>query len=129
MDNNLVMTGIGTFNQVYSDKEAGSKRAKTGVSPGLEHILTIKHTSFVENSTKVKYRRSVVRFDQNIVIDAVGTIAPISIYQVAAVPLGSVDISAAVINNVHALTVLLASGIADSTQLGKGSAIYVTGEQ
>jgi hypothetical protein len=131
MDTNLGLSAFGTFNLVYSDKTDGSKRAKTGTSPGLSHALTVKHTEFVDGSTKVKFRRSLVRFDQNIVIDAVGTIAPVSAYLVVATPLGSVDISAAVNNNVYALSMLLATaaGVPNANMLGLSGPIFVTGEQ
>jgi len=124
MDLNIALNGIGTFNHVFSDEDKGSKRAKAGTAPGLPHFLTIRHTDYRDPVTKVSGRKSVVRFDQYVVIDPVGTIAPVSLYTVAAIPTGSVDLSAVVLANIKALSTVLASGLSDQYQLGLGQVIF-----
>jgi hypothetical protein len=124
MTTNPVLTGVGTFDLVFSDKTAGSERRKVGTAPGLPVVLSIKHAPYVDSKTKVKGTRSVVRFDESIVIDAVGTIAPLSAYLVMAIPEGSVDISAAVLRQIKSLVLLLATDTAAADQLGQGQAIF-----
>jgi len=129
MTSNPVLVGIGTYNSVFSDKVAGSERRKSGTAPGLPVVLSIKHSPYVDSKTKVKGTRSVVRFDENIVIDAVGTVAPVSAYVVMAIPEGSVDLTAAVQRAIKSLVLLLASDTAATDQLGLGTAIFVNKEQ
>jgi len=129
MDNNIELNTIGTFNLVYSDKDAGSLRRKTGLPVSTPIELTIRHTDYVDSKTKISGRRSVVRLDRYMVIDAAGTIAPISSYVVFAVPKGSVDLTAAITSNMSVLTQLLGTQIEATTQHNKVGAIVVNGEQ
>jgi hypothetical protein len=128
MTDNIVLAGVGTFNLAFKDK-TGSERRKTGTAPGLPVIMSIKSTDFTDAKTKVKGTRTVVRFDEYIVIDAAGTVAPVSGYMVVSIPTGSVDLTSATLRQSQSMGYLLNSGIATGDQLGLASAIFVTKEQ
>lgn len=130
MDNNIVLAvPATTLNMVYSDRDAGSLRRATGRSPSLPLELNIKSTPYVDNVTKVAGRRTVIRFDEKVVVDAVGTIATLSAYVVYAVPQGNVDLGPKIYDLSTRMTCLLGNALPAGDQLNKVSAIVMVGEQ
>jgi hypothetical protein len=83
MNNDLTINAI-PFVLQYSDK-TGSLRRNVSRGINLPTDLRISHNDAVESSTKLKTRRSMVRFDRHVELSS-GVIAPVSLYVVAVVP-------------------------------------------
>lgn len=86
MNNNLTIDTL-SFNLVYSDKTESLRReVSRGANTPTE--MKIGHTEYVDGKTKVRYRRSVVRFDRYVEL-ADGTIGIVSRYEVVSYPVDS----------------------------------------
>jgi len=89
-----------SFKQRYSD-ETESLRRDTSRGTNLPTEMRVSHSEYTDSKTKVKGRRSLVRFDRYVSFSS-GIIAPVSAYAVVTVPsdtgVTSADILAVVQN-------------------------------
>lgn len=114
-----------SFKLVYSDK-GGSVRRETSRGASLPEDLTIRHSTVTDSATKLKSRRSVVRFDRYIAL-ADGSIAPVSTYAVHQSPIDTEVDNAEIV----AVTQRLCSLLSDeaTTGLDLKEEIFANGEQ
>lgn len=123
MNTNLTVDTL-SFNQVFSDK-AGSLRREVSRGPNIPTEMKVAHSDYVDSSTKLKGKRSLLRFDRYIEL-ADNTIAPISAYVVVTHPTDSAVASADILAVVGHLLNTLTSG---GTGLDLDDEIFVNKEQ
>lgn len=113
-----------SFNQVFSDK-AGSLRREVSRGPNLPTEMKVAHSDYVDSSTKLKGKRSLVRFDRYIELSD-DTIAPVSAYVVVTHPIDSAVTSSDILAAVECLINTLQE---DDTGLDLMDEIFVNKEQ
>lgn len=125
MNNNLTIDTL-SFNLVFSDKNESLRRdISRGVNLPTE--MRVAHQEYVDSKTKVKGRRSLVRFDRFVSLSS-SVIAPVSAYAVVTVPTDTSVTSADVLAVVqHLNNVLFAS--TQTAGLDLKDEIFVTQEQ
>lgn len=84
MTNDLTIATL-SFVLRASDLKDGSERRETVRGVNLPTIMTIKHQDYIDSKTKRPGVRSVLRFDRHVSM-ADGSIEPVSMYLVAAIP-------------------------------------------
>lgn len=113
------------FKLAFSDKANGSERREISRGVNLPEVMTVKHQQYTDSSTKLKGRRSVLRFDRYLELTD-GQIVPVSAYLVVAVPadagITSADVQAVVERVVNTIQ-------EDDTGLDLADEIFVNGEQ
>lgn len=84
MDNNLTINSL-ALSFRFSDKSNGSERINVSAGANLPLKMTVKHQQYTDSATKLKGRRSLLRFDKT--IDGLdGTLPVVSGYLVVTVP-------------------------------------------
>lgn len=125
MDNNLTISGL-AFKLGFSDKNDGSQRVEISRGVNLPEVMTVKHQIVTDSATKLKTRRSVLRFDRHMVAANGSSIIPVSAYLVVSVPqdtgIASSDVLAVVERIVNTIQ-------EDDTGLDLADEIFVSQEQ
>jgi hypothetical protein len=125
MDNNLTVSAL-TFNLIYSDK-TGSLRREISRGASLPTELLIKHQDYVDSSTKVAGKRTLVRFDYYMTMTD-GVIRPVSYYSVFAAPTDPL-VTAAISNSIEAMMTNLMHSSTNTSGLDLKDEILATKEQ
>lgn len=123
MNANLTVSTL-SFNQVFSDK-AGSLRREVSRGPNLPTEMKVAHADYTDSSTKLKGKRSLLRFDRYIELSD-DSIAPVSAYVVVTHPTDANVESTDIIAVVEALINTLQE---DDTGLDLMDEIFVNKEQ
>lgn len=114
------------FKLVYSDKN-GSLRRETSRGATLPEELTIRHTTVIDNISKLSTRRSNVKLDRYMSVDGDGNTAPIVASLTVAVPqAGAAITSSDILAAVQRLITLLQE---DDSGLDLMDEIFVNNEQ
>lgn len=115
-----------TFKQVYGDKTESLRReVSRGVNLPTE--MRVAHQEYTDSKTKVKGRRSLVRFDRHVALST-GVIAPVSAYAVVTVPNDTGVVSADILAVIqHINNVLFAS--TQTAGLDLKDEVFVSQEQ
>lgn len=127
--NDTLVGGLGTYNLIHRDAQAGSLRKVAGLAPSLSIALSIKSQEYVDSGTKVPGTRTVFRIDQNLLLETGGQIAPLSAYVVLARPQGSLITAANCRAIIRDLVIFLGNAVPAGDQAGLDQAIFVDGAQ
>lgn len=125
MNNDITVNSVAFSLASAGTRASGSVRKST--SPGGAQrptYISVKHQDYVDSTTKVAGRRSVVRYDQT-VINADGKSAVVSAYLVVAQPTGFLDDTVAVETAVQDGVTALCHMVGEATQT---SALDLKGE-
>lgn len=128
MNLNIGPLSLGTYNHIYSDV-AGSKRSVVGAPSATPILLFIKHSTYVDPTTKVAGKSTLVRIEDWRQLETGGVIAPIQASLVVRVPDGTLISNNNVRNVVTDIVRLVGAGIAAGDQLALDQAIFCNGEQ
>lgn len=125
MDSNLTISTL-TFNLVYSDK-TGSLRRETSRGASLPTELLIKHQDYIDSTTKVAGKRSLVRLDYYMTMTD-GVIRPVSLYAVLAAPTDPL-VTTTISTTIEAMLVNLLHGTTNTNGLDLKDEIFGNKEQ
>lgn len=127
MNANLTINSL-SFNQQYSDKDAGSSRLEISRGVNLPEILTIRHRQIVDQKSKLPSRQTVVKFERHEDSGSGDVLAGLEIHTVITVPqhtaVSTADVQALVDRMITTL-----AGTTVTGGLGLGTAILVNAEQ
>lgn len=125
MDQNLTISTL-AFNLIWSDK-TGSLRREISRGASLPTELLIKHQDYIDSTTKVAGKRSLVRVDYYMTMTD-GNIRPVSMYVVLAAPTDPL-VTSSVSDSIEALLVNLLHGTTNTNGLDLRTEIFGNREQ
>jgi len=125
MNNNLTVSTL-AFNLIYSDQN-GSLRREISRGASLPTELLIKHQDYVDSTTKVAGKRTLVRLDYYMTMTD-GVIRPVSLYTVLARPTDPL-VTAGINTALEAMMVNLLHGTTNTSGLDLETEIFSNGEQ
>lgn len=114
------------FKLIYSDK-TGSLRRETSRGASLPTEILIKHSEYVDSSTKQAGHRTLVRVDYYMTMTD-GVIRPVSLYAVLARPDDPL-VTQTIISSIEAMLVNLLHGTTNTNGLGLEDEILSNREQ
>lgn len=127
MNANLTINSL-SFNQQYSDKDAGSSRLEISRGVNLPEILTIRHRQIVDQKSKLPARQTVVKLERHEDSGAGDVLAGLEIHTVITVPQHTA-VSTADVQAVVDRMITVLAGTTVTGGLGLGTAILVNAEQ
>lgn len=127
MDANLTINSL-SFVSKYNDRDAGSVRVETSRGVNLPEILTIKTQNYVDSSTKIPGRRTMVRVDRHVAGLDGGVISGLEAHVVVSVP-ARAEIETADVQAVVSRLITLLAGATVTGGLDLKDEIFVNQEQ
>lgn len=127
MDANLTINSLSFVTQ-WNDRDAGSSRRETSRGVNLPEILSVRNSSYVDSTTKISGRRTVVRLDRHLSDGAGGITTGLEAHMVVSVP-GKPEVTTADVQAVVTRLITLLAGTTVTGGLDLKDEIFVNQEQ